>query len=187
MTSIGLAPNSKVSEYGFWQNEVWHWNLKYNQYVLIGEMLVEWMELHNIIVHISLIPILVNKFAWWQDENIFSVKAAYHRLNVIVGVDYHIEEQLSMILKIMRKSHVPSNIQIFIWRLLLNRLPTRDELAKCGIIRSIHDLSIPLCFGTAEFHLHLFLLCIVEAVSGLYYTIGSALKVLISLQDCWLI
>lgn len=37
----------------------------------------------------------------------------------------------------------------------LNRLQTRDELAKRGIIKSTHDQVCCLSFGTAESHLHL--------------------------------
>lgn len=51
---------------------------------------------------------------------------------------------------------MPSNIQVFAWQLLLNRLLMRDKLPKRGLISAIHNLVFSLCLGPEESHSHIF-------------------------------
>lgn len=48
---------------------------------------------------------------------------------------------------------------MFTWRFFLNRLQTKDELEKRGIVSGSHYPICPLCFSESESHLHRFLLC----------------------------
>ncbi|KAI5421221.1 hypothetical protein KIW84_044889 [Lathyrus oleraceus] len=43
-------------------------------------------------------------------------------------------------LNLLWKTNAPSNIQVFTLRLFLNRLQTKDELAKRGIMSSSHNM-----------------------------------------------
>lgn len=88
--SIVQVLNSKVGEHGFWKNKVWNWNIKCNQDFLIVEVLVEWMDIHNIIMHLAPISLSIDKFVWNKTET-----------NVIAGVDFYVEIQLSHVLKIV--------------------------------------------------------------------------------------
>ncbi|CAJ2654228.1 unnamed protein product [Trifolium pratense] len=57
------------------------------------------------------------------------------------------------------KSDVPSKVNVFGWRLLLNRLPTRTALHHRGILTNHHELSCVFCFQQAEDENHLFFSC----------------------------
>lgn len=48
------------------------------------------------------------------------------------------------------------------WRLLLNRLPAKDELAKTCIPYGVFNLVYPICL-CPESQLHLFLLCFITS------------------------
>lgn len=92
----------------------------------------------------------MDKFVWWRDEYGSFVKETSNRLNNIVGTWLLIEEDFSCVLKHMWKTCVPSNIQIFVRRILLTRLQTQDELEKQWVIRDSNDLVYPLHFGPVE-------------------------------------
>lgn len=57
----------------------------------------------------------------------------------------------------------PKKIEVFSWRLLLNRLQPRDELGKKEVIKGVHNLVCSLCLGLGENNFHLFLLCPIMA------------------------
>ncbi|CAJ2673626.1 unnamed protein product [Trifolium pratense] len=57
------------------------------------------------------------------------------------------------------KNNVPSKVGVFGWRLLLDKLPTRANLASKGILSSPHDLPCVFCFQVAEDCNHLFFSC----------------------------
>ncbi|PNX66294.1 F-box family protein [Trifolium pratense] len=57
------------------------------------------------------------------------------------------------------KSDVPSKINVFGWRLLLNRLPTRTALHRRGVLSNPFELSCVLCFRHREEEAHLFFSC----------------------------
>jgi len=88
---------------------------------------------------------------WLPDEEgIFSVKSAYYILENIFlveeGVGVLEEEVFSLILK----SLTPSKVVAFSWSLLLDRIPTRDNLALRHILDSDAShlcLLSPLQFG----------------------------------------
>jgi hypothetical protein len=57
------------------------------------------------------------------------------------------------------KNDVPTKINVFGWRLLLNKLPTRVVLHHRGILLNPHDLPCIFCFGPTEECSHLFFHC----------------------------
>lgn len=73
---------------------------------------------------------------------------------------------------------VPLNISLFVWRLLCNRLPTRDNLVKRGIILYATQLCVYGC-GNVESIDHLFLSCNVTSSLWVLCTIGLDLTQLI--------
>jgi hypothetical protein len=54
---------------------------------------------------------------------------------------------------------VPSKVNLFGWRLLLNRLPTRAALNRRGILLNSHDLRCVFCLSHNEDNAHLFFYC----------------------------
>lgn len=59
----------------------------------------------------------------------------------------------------MWRIDVPSKVGIFRWRLLLDRLPTRDALASRACLSGPHETSCLLCFSQLESISRLFYRC----------------------------
>jgi hypothetical protein len=66
-------------------------------------------------------------------------------------------------LKKLWKNKVPSKVSIFGWRLLLEKLPTREVLFQRGVITNIHETCCVFCFDLMESIDHIFLTCRVTA------------------------
>jgi len=54
--------------------------------------------------------------------------------------------------------HVPSKVSMFVWRLLRNRVPTKDNLAHRGVLPTTDTTCVAGC-GITETTQHLFLQC----------------------------
>ncbi|MCH79404.1 LINE-1 reverse transcriptase like [Trifolium medium] len=98
---------------------------------------------------------------WWKPdpEGFFSVKTTYSllfkELNDTVsvpGLENHVFQQIWC-------SPAPSKIIAFSWQLLHNRIPTRDNLLRCGVLRAEDSRGCVFCTGTVESSTHLFLHC----------------------------
>lgn len=81
---------------------------------------------------------------------------SYYRELVAVedreGLDSHIIESL----EVMWESKVPSKIKVFVWRFLLDRLPTRDQLIIRYIITASVENMCSVCGEYSEDVFHLF-------------------------------
>ncbi|PNX71113.1 pantothenate synthetase [Trifolium pratense] len=97
---------------------------------------------------------------WWlPDSNgLFSVKSCYSFLISSRQVTM-LETTEAEALSRLWKSDVPSKINVFGWRLLLNRLPTRMALHRRGILSNPFELSCVFCFWHREDGAHLFFSC----------------------------
>lgn len=71
-----------------------------------------------------------------------------------------IEVEVVVALKEMWSFKIPSKIQIFLLRLFLDRLATKDQLLKRGIIFGGNVPFCILCNGSKESSHHLFLMCV---------------------------
>jgi hypothetical protein len=54
--------------------------------------------------------------------------------------------------------HIPSKVSLMVWRLLRNRLPTKDNLGRRGILAST-ELACSVGCDSSETATHLFLHC----------------------------
>lgn len=106
------------------------------------------VDLHKIIISVLIVPYLADYFSWWPDVSSFSVKATYSRLAFISTSGSHMDVDFSDALSLMT-NYVLRNIHFF-WILLLNRLPTRDQLAKRGFVYGVHNLVCPLCLDCVK-------------------------------------
>lgn len=67
------------------------------------------------------------------------------------------DEDLKISLRSLWNAKVPQKIQTFVWRLFLNRLPTKDHIAKRGILSGARYQFYALLFEENEDFHHLFL------------------------------
>jgi hypothetical protein len=93
---------------------------------------------------------------------VLTVKSVYVHLQNRFG-----SEQLDPILEKALKKHWCTNdaskVSIFVWRLLIDKLPTREALFRKGIITNNLDTCCVFCLNLVEDVHHVFFNCSVTA------------------------
>ncbi|XP_058741112.1 uncharacterized protein LOC131613460 [Vicia villosa] len=150
------ASSKKVSDNNFRNNGSWVWLIKVREGfsdVVEGELLVELLRLIN-----SVQPVVgvSDLFVWWKNPKGFSVKAIYEMIMEGDSRSQGLEDNISKELSSLWKTKIPSKVSIFGWRLLLNNIPTRKNLASRGILFGPDNLVFPLCLLAEEDINHLF-------------------------------
>ncbi|CAJ2677955.1 unnamed protein product [Trifolium pratense] len=110
-----------------------------------------------------------DRWRWVPDSvGLFTVKSCYSLLlqysNTVV-----LESNVLGAIQKLWKNDVPSKVNIFGWRLLLEKLPTRAALHHRGILNNPHDNSCIFCYMQMEDCSHLFFNC--SFVKGVWETI----------------
>lgn len=100
---------------------------------------------------------IADSIMWWRDNFNFLVKSAYAFLLSEYLLGPPCDASTTKAFKILWAQNVPTNTQVIAWRLIWNRLQTRDELAKRGVLYGSHNLVCPLCLGLEETCHHLFI------------------------------
>jgi hypothetical protein len=129
-------------------------------------------------LHVELLELLASfnmarvEDVWvWKPglEGVFSVKSMYVFLDHLLNTYEPLPSLLSFAFKFIWKSGVPSKVCAFSWQLLLERVPTRDNLQRRGVM-NLENALCPLCLEEVETARHLFLDCRVAA--GIWYNIN---------------
>ncbi|XP_058750086.1 uncharacterized protein LOC131623077 [Vicia villosa] len=153
---------SKVSDNGFWISGSWNWHINF-----IGSID---LEVYGDSVE-SLLTVIGGKkplvgvddsFVWWRNSSGFSVRAAYSMILEGKLRGSNIDDNLLKALSGLWKTKIPSKFLIFGWRLLLNRLPTKVNLARRKILVYLSLLLCPFCGLEEETSEHLFASCSVS-------------------------
>jgi len=104
------------------------------------------------------------------------VKSAYLKLEESVLSEDRWGEEEKQVFKNMWKSAAPSKVVVFGWRMLLNRIPTRDNLELRNVLSSEGSSLCVMCNLKVESALHLFVHCDVAC---------SVWLKLMSWLNCW--
>jgi len=98
---------------------------------------------------------------WWklEREGKFSVSLSYASLERLVLSQEPLERTKEVVFGILWKSPAPSKVVVFSWQLLLNRIPTKDNLLSRRIIAPVSLGRCEFCEQAAETANHLFLHC----------------------------
>jgi len=124
-----------------WRRRLWAWE----------EELVE--ECRDFLLIVTLLDYVSNRWLWLPDQNGgYSVRGVYDLLTS--QEQPHLHQNLELIWH----KQVPLKVSIFAWRLLRDRLPTKENLANRGII-SMQARSCLVGYGQVEDLYHLFLSC----------------------------
>lgn len=116
-----------------------------------------WLEELLLLLHgVKAKPHEENRFVWWKHKDGFSLKDGYKRIYESYFLVLTLDPLKIKVLDCLWKSKVPIKILIFGWILILNKLHTRMELAKRGIIYGSHNVVCPLCFMEEEDLEHFF-------------------------------
>jgi hypothetical protein len=108
----------------------------------------------------------------------FTVKSLYVALDGMLLVLENLNTSQAFAFKNIWKSTVPSKVSSLAWQLLLDRIPTRQNLRRRNVIRS-HDAYCPFCALEVESARHLFLHC--RFTAAVWYALNRWLEVMIVL------
>ena len=93
-----------------------------------------------------------DRLVWEGDgQQEYTIKSGYNVLNK------EDQMQTSEVFKLLWTLKIEPSAAVCVWRLLLDRLPTKYNLAKRGL--QIANLSCPLCLECVETGQHLFVVC----------------------------
>lgn len=100
-----------------------------------------------------------------EDSGQFMVNLCYMMLSSEVH-KYSSYEALGSALTVLWKTKIPSKKNIFVWRIILNRIASEDQLFKRGILNFGRGLSYVLCFAANDNLSHLFFDCPISKKFG---------------------
>lgn len=148
-----------------WSYGEWEWNLVVDQARMDGEGTTQMSILTQTLMQIRLIAKMEDRFVWWKDKHDFTVKCRY--VVLCDQIDQHENsiqppESILNVLAQVWRTKIPNNVHIFSWRFILNRLPTRDQLARRGILTGSHDILCSFYFDVVEDNFHVFVGCSVS-------------------------
>jgi hypothetical protein len=105
----------------------------------------------------------VDRYRWTAHAvGVFTMKSTY--LALISSRSYPlIGPQSVQVFKDLWLNNVPSKVTIFGWRLLLEKLPTKDALYNKGIITNMLERCCVFCLNELEDINHIFFICTVSS------------------------
>ncbi|XP_058726594.1 uncharacterized protein LOC131597954 [Vicia villosa] len=157
-------PFGKVEDMGSWSDQTWEWDFHSTSEDLLDSptAMEEAFDLIELLTDHTPSIDSADAFVWWPNHNgVFSVKSCYNSLRNRDEEDIMDVQSIS-VLKVMWQSNIPSKIKIFGWRTMLNRLATKDQLAKRNIIRNEADKVCIVCNSADENRDHLLFFCIMS-------------------------
>jgi hypothetical protein len=156
--TLSLQREAAISEVSDVNGDQLIWRLVWRR------RLFSWEEdlLNDLLGRLQQVKLSMDPDVWWWNpdaEGSFSVKSTYSLLCKEFFEEVVVNGSLKLVFEKIWSSPVPSKIIAFSWQLLHNRIPTRDNLVRCGVIRGDNSRECVLCFGSLESLTHLFLHC----------------------------
>lgn len=138
---------------GEWTNGIWHWTFTWRRPLLQREEdMIE--ELKNVVSSFPLRERTPDEWIWnKEDGDIFSVKSAFLLLQGAV------EEHPDRIFSNLWSLIAPSNVLSLAWKILLNRVQSKENLLRRGIIQGTTQTLCSFCLHEVESTSHLFFFC----------------------------
>ncbi|GLT58784.1 hypothetical protein SLA2020_316500 [Shorea laevis] len=150
---LAVNKDGKVKENGTWEGVSWRWEMKWRR-ERMGREMDEEKELREVLGSVQLRKGEADSWQWMYDVGgKYIVKTAYDFLAL---VDCVLEGQLC---NLVWCGMVPSKVSFFGWRLCLDRLPTRWNLLKRGMVLQGDGVKCGLCYEGVEDVNHLFCTC----------------------------
>jgi hypothetical protein len=162
---------------GVWENGVWRWDLLWRRDFFVWEesLFQQWLNVlgqHNL---------TTEEDSWvWRPaiDDGFSVKSMYMYLESNLPLQVHRTDLELFAFRYIWKTGVPSKVSALVWQLLLNRIPTKDNLCYRGVVRQ-EDALCSICDSATETSTHLFLHC--SFAASVWYAINRWLGVIVIL------
>lgn len=167
---------AKVQHYGLSVDGLWVWDWRWGESAT-GVAAAQLEELKVILHDIKIQTNAEDSWTWIADHTKrFSVKSCYSWLTEACPdmIQQRDEEKIMACSKVWR-CDVPTKAAVMAWRLILNRLPTRDALIRRGVVNSNYDSCCVLCFREDESAKHLFCCC--KKTQEVWSSVASWLQV----------
>ncbi|GKV45171.1 hypothetical protein SLEP1_g52281 [Rubroshorea leprosula] len=151
---LSTGKENKCHQMGQNVNGTWKWNLAWRR------TLFEWeeedaKELKRMIENVTITPGQPDKWEWiHSNDGQYSTKTAYLEL-----VKQRREPEEAEIFKRIWSKMLPSKVAAFNWKVMLDRIPTKTNLLKRGIVKDTGERKCVLCDNEDEDSNHLFLNC----------------------------
>ncbi|GKV25593.1 hypothetical protein SLEP1_g35004 [Rubroshorea leprosula] len=151
---ISVGKDNTVSQMGWWLNGSWIWKLQWRRRLYSWEVQEE-TEILKEIQETTLTKGKSDVRQWIHSNNgVYTTRSAYKALTMELE-----REQLGETLQKVWNAMVPSKVSAFSWQLLQDKIPTKANLFKRGIIQNMEDCKCELCGHQLEETSHLFTHC----------------------------
>ncbi|KAI5448008.1 hypothetical protein KIW84_015444 [Lathyrus oleraceus] len=150
---------SSITDSGRWDNGVWSWNMQ--GLGLNHNVCDSWKgeELQELLTNKMIMQDEADEFEWLlKNDDIFSIKSGHEDL-VSRSADVLILEEMRITINFVWKISETSNVLMFGWRWILNRIPTKDQLGSMRILIDDRDKCCTLFFKDNESKQHVFFSC----------------------------
>ncbi|GLT32356.1 hypothetical protein SLA2020_070280 [Shorea laevis] len=136
---LAVNKDGKIQEMGGWEGGRWRWSLEWRR-PRLGRELSEEEVLSNLLGNVRLCEGREDRWKWKYDGNgIYVVKNAY----AFLGPKRNILDEQEC--KLIWCKFVPSKVNFFGWRLCLDRLATKGNLQRRGILLQGEGMLCGLC------------------------------------------
>jgi hypothetical protein len=159
--SISLQQCNTVNQMGIFEGADWRWVLNWRRNFFSWEVPLY----HDFLAAITFFQPrdCDDSWQWRADPAVgFTAKSAYYSLIKCQPPGTQLSDLQKLVFTGIWKSASPSKVSAFSWQLLLNRIPTKDNLALRGVDTG-NGLLCVACNCTLETSLHLFLHCGIAA------------------------
>ncbi|GKV47437.1 hypothetical protein SLEP1_g54341 [Rubroshorea leprosula] len=160
-------------------NGTWKWNMTWRRALFQWEEEAE-KELQKTIEKVKISPGCADRWEWIHSvDGQYSTTTAY-----AVLAKQRKEDDEEKIFKRVWNPTIPTKVAAFNWRVLMDRIPTRSNLFKWGIIKEVEERKCALCMGEEEDSSHLFLNCSVAKWLWKACTKWWGVKIVLQ-KECW--
>ncbi|GKV45602.1 hypothetical protein SLEP1_g52666 [Rubroshorea leprosula] len=148
---ISVGKDNTVSQMGWWLNGIWIWKLQWRKRLYSWEV----QEEAEILKEIQETTITRGKTDVWEwihsNNGVYTTRSAYKALTMELK-----REQLGVTLQKVWNAMVPNKVSAFSWQLLQDKIPTKANLLKRGIIQNMEDCKCEFCGHQIEETSHIF-------------------------------
>ncbi|KAL8508390.1 hypothetical protein ACS0TY_018850 [Phlomoides rotata] len=142
--NLSNQQDETISRMGRWEESEWVWELKWRRSLRKSEQIL----LNELMLHLSRAVLRRNEDDTWRwrhtSNGIFTTDSAYQNLGSRAVAETE-DQQRQAAFHRLWKSYAPRRYQAIVWKLLHNRLPTKEKLQRMGIIPVSEDIKCALC------------------------------------------
>jgi hypothetical protein len=174
--SVSSIQEAKVGSAGSWVNGRWCWAIAWRQNLFVWEDELR-AQLMEILLGASL-SMSEDKWVWSVEaDGVFSVKSCYSLLSrrVLPLVDIPVVQKF--VFQRIWKSGAPLKVNAFSWQALIDKIPSKSNLFRRGVVREVEETYCNCCGVSLETTTHILLHC--NLASTVWYRVcnwlGNAL------------